>query len=59
MKASMALASAEIMLYLVWKAWSAGAIFWDTTPVELAVAWLRGSLLVIIWDHLEECKRFW
>jgi hypothetical protein len=38
MKASMTLASAEIMLYLVWKAWSAGAIFWDTTPVELAVA---------------------
>jgi hypothetical protein len=47
MKTSMALASAKIMLYLVWKAWSAGAIFWDTTPVELAVAWLRGSLLVV------------
>jgi hypothetical protein len=37
MKASMVLASTEIILYLVWKAWSAGAIFWVTTPVVLAV----------------------
>lgn len=63
----MVLASAEIMLYLVWKAWSAGAIFWVTAPVELAVAWLRDPLPVfrekpdwgVIWDHLEERKRFW
>ena len=46
MKASMVLASAVIMLYLVWKAWSAGAIFWVTTPAVLAVAWLRVPLPV-------------
>jgi hypothetical protein len=34
------------MLYLVRKAWSAGAIFWVTTPVKLAVAWLRVPLPV-------------
>jgi hypothetical protein len=46
MKASMVLAIAEVILYLVWKAWSASAIFWVTTPVVQAVAWLRGPLLV-------------